>query len=51
MSTIYINSKSEYTMFEFSQDGTQHKTVKPPKYSPVDKYAKYRRQYYEKNKN
>lgn len=41
---IYRDAKSgEFTMKEKRADGTANLTVIPAKYSPDDKYAKYRR--------
>ena len=37
----------QYTLKEVDEEGSPTLTVKPPKYSPQDKYAKYRRAYKE----
>lgn len=41
---IYRDAKTgEFTMKEKRADGVQNLTIIPAKYSPDDKYAKYRR--------
>ena len=44
MAEIYRDAKTgEFTMKQKRADGTSNLTVIPAKYSPDDKYAKYRR--------
>ena len=42
------NCKS-YGVSDLCDCGSRRVSVKPPKYSPEDKYAKYRREFKEKN--
>jgi len=42
--TIYLNTKTkEYTLKQKNEDGSVNENIVPAKFSPEDKWGKYRR--------